>query len=53
MEMEENTAVEAAFFDGRLKLLNSKCLDLQKDVLVVPCYPDILNGKAKTLIFYG
>ncbi|CAD5229714.1 unnamed protein product [Bursaphelenchus okinawaensis] len=36
--------LEASFFDGRLKLLNDKCLTLQKDVLVVPCYPDILSG---------
>ncbi|CAD5233445.1 unnamed protein product [Bursaphelenchus xylophilus] len=36
--------LEASFFDGRLRLLNDKCLSLQKDVLVVPCYPDILSG---------
>jgi hypothetical protein len=44
---EESTArsQEADFFNGKLRLINKDCFELEgENVLVVPTHPDILSG---------
>ena len=44
---EENLLIDedAAFFNDKLRIVQAKCYELEGDVLVVPCYPDIMSGK--------
>ncbi|KAI6232117.1 hypothetical protein M3Y95_00453100 [Aphelenchoides besseyi] len=41
---EENSEAETTFFDGKLQLHRESFLAAESDVLVVPCFPDLLCG---------